>query len=427
MRYRLTPVPSLLCLLALLLFTPAVLAAAEFRLSSDTLLRAFERNAGGSEDLSLPIYEYLQADVGERGGSPLTFHLYGWGRVDAADSDYFDDSTAGELLYGFLEYAHPDTSLVAKLGRQYIFEGVARNESIDGLRISTDVTKFFSVSAYGGWPVALDSEQGRSGDSIFGGRVANHLGNLYEVGVSYKKVDNDGDEAEQMLGIDLSLFLPADLSVSGFSSYNLESDGWGEHSYELRASLGPVQLRPFFQRFRYEDYFSTGANTGGPFRFLDNLGETLTIFGADATWQKSASWELGLKGKYYDYKELGSNSEFFSGLATWHGEGLTQMGGELGRMEGDRAENDYVLARAYVYWDKLPAKRLLQFVTGDLVYVYYDEKIFDENSSFFLSLGGGRKFLGDKLEIRIAGDYSSDPYFDNDLRGWLLAKYTFER
>ena len=44
-------------------------------------------------------------------------------------------------------------------------------------------------------PGALDSEQGRSGDSIYGGRLAHRLGTHYEVGVSYKLIENDSKTA----------------------------------------------------------------------------------------------------------------------------------------------------------------------------------------------------------------------------------------
>jgi hypothetical protein len=430
MGYRLRAFSPVFWLLSLFLLLPAMASAASFRLTSDTILRAFESNTRGGDDLALPIYEYLQADIGQQGDLPLTFHLYGWGRVDLTDSDYYDafyggDQTAGELLYGYAEYRHPDTTLVARLGRQYVFSGVT-NESIDGLRLDTGITPWFSLTAFGGWPVGLETTEGRDGDSLFGGRIAHHQRNLYEIGLSWQGTQNDGDNEEEFLGIDFVLFLPAGVNVSGFSSRDLEGDGWAEHRYEVNFELGPLQLRPFFERYQYDNYFNTGANTGGPFRFLDELDETLTVFGTDvlSEWK---NWELGVKGKYYDYQERDDSSGFVSGVAIRNLEGLSQVGGELGRMEGDTAENDYLLARTFVYWDQIPADRIFEFLTGDLVYVFYDEDIHGEDDSLFISVGAGRWFLEKRLELRIAGDYSFDPYYDDDLRGWLLARYTFDR
>ncbi len=233
----------------------------------------------------------------------------GWGRADAGDGDFFADDTAGEILYGYLQYRHPGSNAALRLGRQYVFEGVA-DESVDGLRISSDLTPYFAFSAYGGYPAALDSTQGRSGDSIYGGRLSHHLKSLYDIGLSYKSLDNDSELAEERLGIDFYLGLPGGVNFNGFSVRNLDTEGWAEHSYELRFALAEILFRPFYQQFQYEDYFNTGAKSANPFRFLAGTGEELTVFGAEGTWSATEQWDLGLKVKSYDYRSAAS-------WATW--------------------------------------------------------------------------------------------------------------
>ena len=179
-----------LLLLVLILLKPAAASSASLRLQSDTLLRSFERETTKDGKFKvIPVYEYLQADFRDLSGKEISFHLYGWGRSDLGDDRFFREDTDGELLYGYLEYNHALSNSNLKLGRQYVFDGVA-NESVDGLRLS-NVTPYFNVSLYAGQPVALDSEQGRNGDSILGGRIAHRFRTLDEVGVSYKRVDND--------------------------------------------------------------------------------------------------------------------------------------------------------------------------------------------------------------------------------------------
>src|SRR5680860_679901 len=75
-------------------------------------------------------------------------------------------------------------------------------------------------------------EEGRSGDSIVGGRLAHHNGSKYEIGVSFKASENDGETAEEMMGVDLALALPEDIRLSGYSSYNQESEDWAEQSWD---------------------------------------------------------------------------------------------------------------------------------------------------------------------------------------------------
>jgi len=409
------------------LSVPTQILAAELTFRSDTILRGFERDTATKSDAAVvPLYEYLQIDAETPNEPGLAFHLYGWGRWDMADNGYYTDDTAGELLYGYLEYTHAQARFNARFGRQSIFEGVA-NEVVDGLRLSSDLGRYFSVSLYGGQPAALAEENGRDGDSIFGGRLANHLAGWYDLGLSYKKIRSDSDDAEEMTGVDLSLYLPAGINLYGFSAYNNVTGDWGEHSYELRFTLGPLTVRPFYQQFNYEDYFGTGANSANPFRFLAGTGEELTVVGGDLLLSVGDAWNLVGKVKHYDYEVLDDTSQFYSIQSTWSGEGHSQVGGELGYMKGDVAQNDYYLVRLFTYWDQVSEACPLDFVSGDLVYVGYDQKIYDEDSSLFISLGLGKKFLDDALVLKVSGDYSVDPYFDNDLRGMLTASYRFGR
>ena len=68
---------------------------------------------------------------------------------------------------------------------------------------------------------------------------------------SYKKKNSDGDDDEEMTGVDLFAELPFNINFFGFSSYNLDTDGFGEHSYDVRFDISDFHFRPFYQRFRY--------------------------------------------------------------------------------------------------------------------------------------------------------------------------------
>jgi hypothetical protein len=413
---------GLMCALSL----PTQVLAAELSFRSDTILRGFERDTVTKTGAAVvPLYEYLQVDVETPDEPGLAFHLYGWGRWDLADNGYFADETAGELLYGYLEYTHALARFNARLGRQSIFEGVA-NEVVDGLRLSSDLGRYFSGSIYAGQPAALAEDNGRDGDSIFGGRLANHLRGYYDLGVSYKKIRSDDNDAEEFVGVDLSLYLPANINLQGFSSYNLDSEDFAEHSYEASLKLGSVSLRPFVQFFQYDAYFGT-ATSPNPFSFLAGTGEELTVIGADINLPVGEAWLVTAKAKHYSYEVLDDTSQYYSAQLAWSGEGRSQVGGELGYMSGDAAQNDYVLVRLFGYCDRVAQSLPIDFVSGDVVYVGYDQAIFDEDSSLFISLGLGKTYLNDALRLKLSGDYSNDPFFENDLRGMLTASYRFGR
>jgi hypothetical protein len=415
---------SLLAGLALVVGLPATLPAVEIQLQSDTLIRGMERNIDGAEDKAVvPGYEYLRIDIGQSAEKGYSFHTYGWGRYDFADNDFFEDSSDGELLYGYFQYADPESSLDLRAGRQNIFAGVG-NDAIDGLLVSSNLGLGLVASAYGGQAVGFTSSNGRTGDSVYGGRLGYQQLQYGEVGVSYKILDNDDVTAEELVGMDLTLFLPANISFLGFSSRNLETSGWGEHSYELRIPVKTVNFRPYFGQYEYEHYFGTGVNTVNPFRVLAINGEELRVIGLDTAWKFSDVLDFGVKLKGNDYDRMNS-SEYASGLATWHGDELTQVGVEVGYMNGDLDKQKYLLTRLYGYLDGLSGVGV-GFISGDMIWAHYDEPIFGRDDSLFFSLGTGRTFLDEALELKLSGDYSRDPYFDKDVRGLFTVTYRFD-
>ena len=113
---------------------------------------------------------------------------------------------------------------------------------------------------------------------------------------------------------------------------------------------------------------------------------------------------------------------------TWQGDGLTQYGGEIGHTSAnDTADNDYTLVRLFGYCDAMAGQFWLDFVSADLLMTFYDQDIYNEDSSVFVSLGTGKRFLNDALSVTLSGDYSQDPYFDDDLRGMLTMSYAYDK
>lgn len=421
--------PRLLCSVfsacVLLLLFSSVACAVGIDLKSETFIRSFEReiSPGEGEKNVSPFYAYLRLDARQLNSNKLSFHAYGWGRSDLSDSEYFEDRSEGELIYAYLEYADSFQGRRVRLGRQHVFEGVA-NESIDGLSLSSDLGNQFSMSAYGGLPVGLEETEGRGGDGIFGGRLSHHFRGLSNIGLSYKKIDNDDTIATSMLGLDTAFFLPMNISLYGNSVRNMETEGWAEHVYEVILNLGDLNIRPYYEMFNYDDYFDAGAQTPGPFISLINSDEQLETVGVDLAWRQSQSWTLGAKAKNYSY-ELSETSKYLAVLLTWYGDDATQVGGEIGSMLGDAADNDYNLLRLFFYFDQLSGSIWLDFISGDILYTLYDQDVYGKDTASFLSLGSGKMFLDDDLSIKLSAGYSEDPYFDNDLRSMLTVSYRF--
>jgi len=424
---RLLPVIICSCILFL---TPPMTTfsfADSLHFQSDTILRYFERDTTkGTDQQVFPAYQYFSLDTGKGESGGLSFHGRAWGRADFSDSAYYSDQNDGELDYAYLEYTASSTVFKARLGRQPVFDGGA-NESIDGLSVSTAFGQYVSLSGYGGLPVALSSAAGSGGDSIFGGRVAFHKGSDVELGVFYKNLANDGSTQEESLGFDLFANLPMNSRFYGSSTWNMETEGWAEHIYELRIPVDDFTFRPYYQTFNYEDFFASGTETPNPFRLLSSSGESLTTVGLDVTWKASPAWSFGGKVKQHSY-DNNDASQYVALLTTWSNEdnGLAQVGTEISYLKGDAANNDYVLLRLYGYKEQLGQALWIDILSADLVYASYNRDILGESASLFGSLSLGKNFFDDSLKLTFSGDYSQTPYFDEDLRALFKMTYVFD-
>jgi hypothetical protein len=412
---------SLLTVAAAVLLIPAPCRAADLGITSETIVRYLERDdTKGKVYTVVPGYEFLRIDYGNLRSQGVSFHGYGWGRLNLGDN-YHTNTTEGQFLYGYLEYLDPKRDYQLRLGRQYIFEGVAR-ESIDGLYAKTDIIPTVTLSAYTGLPVNLNETNGVKGDFTFGTNVKQGLPGHYDLGISYKYTTNDGSVYEQLLGADYSLQLPLNTSLFGRSTYNLHTGGWGEQSVELRVPLSRFELRPFYHYYTYDNFMGKSTVTPLPFRFLAETGEKISIIGTEGFWYPAENIEFAAKYKHYDYENRFSSANTFTALAVIRRQIFSELGFEFGRTDGNLAENRYYYGRSYVYWDIQPA-----FVTADLVYVHYDEDIYATSSSLFVSLGAGWSFLKKSLSVKLSGDYSQDPYFNKDYRFMVKGSYAFTK
>jgi hypothetical protein len=411
--------PLTLVVALLVIFFPwhSLLLAAEIDFRSQTIMRGFERDIeSGEKKFILPVYEYLGIDYGDPEAGGLSVHLYGWGRKDMTSSTYFEDDPDGDLVYGYLQYAKPFSRLRINMGRQHIFSGVT-NESVDGLQVETGLGPYFSASLYGGLPTADGADDGGSGDSIYGGRLAHRLGSSYEIGLSYQNVTTNGALDASKAGADLVIQVGAWLTLNGLSSYNLESGDWREHNYSARLQLDHWALEPSYQYFQYQDYFNTNNENNTIFAFLKESDETLAMAGADLLWQGAGAVEMGVRGRSYTYNVRQESAQYVAGLLNIHFTGGSQIGAEVGKMDGQTPENIYGLYRGYFYWQNPFKLAASGFVSGDALYVAYDAPVYGQDSSVHYTLGAGRTFLNNRIETKLSVIYSQDPYFESDFGG----------
>lgn len=392
-----------------------------FNVSSQTTFRAFERDTTEGEDTSvLPLYEYMQMDYQDAEEGGWSVHAYGWVRSDLADSAYFEETSDGELLYGYLAYSKPYSDLHLTLGRKQIFAGVT-NETVDGLQFAAGLGGVLTATVFGGVTAASDET---SADATYGGRIAFHPKPAYELAVSYQNTELPSDP-DQRAGVDLAVNWSDWLTVQGLSSFNLGSDDWREHNYSVALRYKGITLEPAYQYFSYRDYFGDSTQEDNLFHFLQDSEEQVTIAGADLQYQ--GALPLRLTGRYqqYSYTIRQEAAAYYAVLIDVDLPGGSQLGGEAGRMDGETEDNIYTLYRVYLYWLNPFKLWRSAFVSGDALFQDYDAPVFGRDNATNYSLSSGIRFFDDALEVKLTGTYSQDPYFDENLEGILTFQINY--
>ncbi|MGZ8441552.1 MAG: hypothetical protein ACXWXD_12340, partial [Candidatus Deferrimicrobiaceae bacterium] len=269
---RLLPVVIAITLLLPLPFAGTA-PAADLSVSSKTYGLLYEREqAGGQKDRYAPLYEYLSADAANLGGKPLSFHFYGWGRVDLGE-DSGSGSTSGEVGSVYLEYLHPEGNAQAKLGRFFLTEGAAM-EIIDGAFVKATTPVGLGVSLYGGIPVEYSILNNTSGgDSLFGGRVFFVRPGFVEIGASYleEKGSFQGGKDRELVGGDLWLRVAPPVELTAQAMYNRSVSEMASQRYAVRIVPGStIDISAGYESYTYKGLFQSTLNPAFVSPSVDN-------------------------------------------------------------------------------------------------------------------------------------------------------------
>jgi len=396
----------------LLLVSPPAWAALTFTGESKTYLQA--REAINGDDV-MPLYEYLDFRFQDTRSKNLSFHFAGWARTNL-EGEILGEKTNSELQYAYVSYRKNTNNALANAGRVYVFEGVA-SEQIDGLYVRTDVGGGFEVAAFGGIPLETD-EDGGSGDSIYGGRIAQGRPGRYQVGISYLNEEDDSDEFREEQGIDLWWRLRPKADLRGRSWYNAITSNWMQHNYYL--VLGPfdkLKVNAEASKVYYEDYFQSATMSAFQFTTLDP-NEIITIVGTGVEYPFNSALTGIVDYKNYDY-ELAGEADYFGGMLAYAVRDYS-AGLSLYRMDGETDRLKYGEYRAYAQkqWARTDA-------TVDLLVVSYDEEINGVKNVYTAVAAVGYAF---NAQARALADleYGRNPEFDKEVRAMVRFVYRFD-
>jgi hypothetical protein len=388
--------------------------AAQVTLESRTYLPMYE---DGNSKKHVTPYEYLDVDAEDLGTPGLFVRVGGWGRVDLATESY-DKKSNSEFQYGFLGWRAPRSNAELRLGRIAVTAGAARNEVFDGAQAGSDLPAGFDVLAYGGVPVETDTG-GRSGDSLYGGRLSQGVAGIYRLGVSYLKEKNDKATARDEAGLDVWVRPLLPLAISGSSLYNNDEKKFSRHAYSIGTEPLFHGLR-LTARYSWTDYrtFFTGTENS-PFVFpAVDPDERLRTLGGDVEIPIAAGFTLTGDYTNYDYA-IAATANRYGARLDWAGKAGTSAGIGYHRCQGDAAENRY---DEYSAFGSAHLGRVA--VSGLLQEVRYGEEISGTRDAFTATLAADTS-LSPALSLGADVEYGSNPDFKSEVRGMLKLTWRY--
>ena len=363
---------------------------------------------------SFPMFEFFDPDVSGTDFGDHFFHIHDWEQVDLNNSFFEDpEHDSSSTFAASLKSAQPYHRTRLTLGRQRIHGGVTNNR-VDGLKVTAGLGSWFSAIAFGGLPSPMNKNKSTSGDLIYGARIATHPMSIYEIGLSYHKLMDDTENVGENAGADFTLKLGSRLTINGLSNYNIEGRGWREHSYSAVLNVNRFQIKPSYRYFQLDDHFDKHSAESHLFGFVKKKEEVANIAGADILWRGLGPLQMGVRGRQFDYEVSDERAFYYAGLLNLKTELGSRIDMEFGRMEGETPENKYSLFRCSLYW-KEPLRLKNSFLNADILYIDYDESIYNRDDALHASLNGGLIFPRQNFEIKLSGIYSRDPYFNDDL------------
>jgi hypothetical protein len=421
-----------LIVLGLITLLPSGIFATEVAVDSNTIVRIEQRDVIGSDKQNiLPATQFIGLDADRLADMDLSFHFYGWGRVDLGDKSFNDDYSDGGFTYGYLRYRFNAANADVRAGRFFVREGIV-NEQVDGLNARTDLPLGFGISAFGGATVHnrnlfRESSDGK-GDGLFGGRFNYRYKGMLDLGLSgvYESTaptllfHSNGDH--RLVGGDVWLSPVKQVELTGHSSYNTETSAFAEHSYLL--NIKPVQkltLSAEFNERRDQSFFFSWAMFSGAGFNPDDRSRSI---GTVVSYEMRKG--VVITGDYKHYERERGNADRFGAEARLSfldnslrsGVGYHYLSAGEGFALANNPTASYPEIRAYSLHDTKT-----YFAAVDLLGFFFADKIYDQKSALegVLSIG---YHISPVLAISGDASFGKNPEFTQEAKWLVRLTYT---
>lgn len=360
-----------------------------------------------------PLYEYLTVGADDVGVDGFSVHVTGFG-VANITRPALGERFSGDVLAGTVSWRERKGRIVARLGRQFLFDGAGNAALMDGAYVRVRPWIPVDVSAWGGF-VPYPRFDYAAGRFTYGARVAYNPWDWGRIGVSFSEERDGGNRAFSSIGVDYAFRRFAWMDLAGF----LQADLLQKNVQEARNSITFVPHRDWWisvdhamavpsARIPRTSIFSVFTNS-----FYHAAG-------GEVTWRGAGELAASAYGRYFRYGD-GGGSGYQAGLkptlAIRKGLGH-QVGLEVSRLASPT--NAYTQARAFGIVH--PFKRAE--LTLDIDNYFYDHDVKGYGRSHIVGLTGGYEvFAG----ARVQGDLyvTVNPDYRQQVSGLLKFAYAF--
>lgn len=422
-----------------ILICPSILYATDLSIDSNTIFRMEKRDlvGAGKENLS-PATEFIGFDANRLADTNLSFHFYGWGRLDLQDKSYNDKNSDTGFTYGYLRYRFDSANADVRAGRIFVREGIA-NEQIDGVSVRTDLPFGFGISAFGGATVHTkdlyrETSDGK-GDNVTGGRFSYRLKGLLELGASAVYEDKapvlryHTNGENRLIGGDIWLTPFSWFELIGHTSYNNKTSSIAQHSYLI--NLRPVKRITLSAQFNEQDeqsLFYSWAAFNGAAQAPDRKTRTI---GTTASFELNKNVEISADYKHYNrasdtyaHRERGEADRYGGNLKfafldnkVRSGIGYHYLRAGKSFAIATNSNASYQEARTYLMYDSPTV-----FTAFDLIGQFFKEKIYTEGNALEGKLSIGYH-ITPTLTVSSDISYGQNPEYTSETKGLISLTY----
>jgi len=366
--------------------------------------------------LYVPVYEYLSLNIDDLGIEGLSLRASGWGRLDMGQ-DPDDKAGDGDLLFGYLDYRDAKNYYHIRLGRQFLFRGVAQ-DNMDGILVDSVAPYGLVAEVFAGKPVVskyLDS----SSDILYGARLAYRIPWRLEAGLSGLTSRENSETDRQNIGLDgfarpismmeLSwrLFYSLLFKTIYEGSLNVAVKPINDVKVTLRGETIDPSVRigatSIFSVFT-EKYFDAGINLD--YTVLNGL--TLNLSYANYQFVTDRANRFGCGATY---------------SVRWFGENL--FGVEFDQLKYSQEPSSETMTGFYQF-RVFSENTFIEKIKFSLEWIHtiFDQYVNNYKGSDDLTVSGGYSILKD-LDLLGSIYYSKNPRYVDEVQGSIFVNYKF--